>query len=882
MRENELINIRENISEFERNKDLILSQWIDYAEPKHILEFHKIDRVRFKEYYASGVFDYFMAVIKRVKRLGDCPVMSELLAYLKDRDISANELFSICSHFRKSMVDFSYDVKINSKDLFDEISYVFDENFSGVLKLYTDTIYQKEQEIAKNVQLLNEYKKALDESAIVSKTDVDGVITYANANFCEICGYSTEELIGRSHNIVRHPDTPDEFFVEMWETLTTQKMFKGTIKNRAKDGTSYYLDITIVPIIDPVKGISEFIAIGYEVTTLVNARQEAVDAGKAKESFLSSMSHEIRTPLNAILGFVSILLEEEKDLRHSHYLNIISNSGENLLGIINDILDFSKLRSGAFRVDKKLFNPHDEFSHVLELFSQSAYAKHILIRSFIDPQMPTELIADPLRIKQVFSNLFSNAIKFTPEEGEIEVLIEYADKILTISVSDNGEGIQEEEQEKIFDAFKQAQATQGGTGLGLSISKQLAEHMGGTIQYESRKPSGSKFTFEIPVEESIGTVCFPFDPTPFQKLRIAILCQQRDLEQRFDYIRRYWDSFNLNTFCISRLEEDEYDLLFFIDAYVDEALVEKIIEQKIPSIALLLTPSKKYDEVDHITSLVYPVYCEKIYHAFLDALGMTPQDDGKYVKRLRQRRFKGHVLVAEDNIANQELIKIILERYGLSYYIATDGLEAVQTFKVAAFDLVFMDEQMPRKDGLEATRDILKYEKLNHKKHTPIIGLSANVIQGAKERALSFGCDAFLGKPLVIREFEKILQEYLEEQKALEEEVQYGNFEFERIDFKALKEELMLEDDEIRLLLKTFVSKMKKSFPVLSRAVEEMNYNKISLEAHSIKGSAANFRFARLEGLSSAMESAARKEDEGFAYKSILEEMEGIMAEIMA
>jgi two-component system, NarL family, sensor histidine kinase BarA len=881
MRENELINIRENISEFERNKDLILSQWLDYAEPKHILEFHKIDRVRFKEYYASGVFDYFMAVIKGVKKLGDCPVMSELLAYLKDRDISANELFSICSHFRKSMIDFSYDVKINSKTLFDEISYVFDENFSGVLKLYTDTIFQKEQEIAKNVQLLNEYKKALDESAIVSKTDINGIITYANTNFCEICGYSKEELIGRSHNLVRHPDTPDEFFIQMWETLATQNMFKGTIKNRAKDGTSYYLDITIVPIVDPVKGISEFIAIGYEVTTLVNARQEALEAGKAKESFLSSMSHEIRTPLNAILGFVSILLEEEKDPRHSHYLSIINNSGENLLGIINDILDFSKLRSGAFRVDKKLFNPHEEFSHVLELFSQSAYAKHILIRSFIDPHMPTELIADPLRIKQVFSNLFSNAIKFTPEEGEIEVLVEYSKNVLTICVSDNGEGIKEEEQEKIFDAFKQAQATQGGTGLGLSISKQLAEHMGGSIRYESQKPQGSRFTFEIPVKESINAG-FPFDPTPFQKLRIAILCQQRDLEQRFKFIRRYWDSFELNTFCISRLDEDEYDLLFFIDAYTDDALVEKIIQLKIPSIALLVTPDKKYDDVEHITSLVYPVYCEKIYHAFLDALGMTPQDDGKYVKRLKQRRFKGHVLVAEDNIANQELIKIILERYGLSYYIATDGLEAVQTFKVATFDLVFMDEQMPRKDGLEATRDILKYEMLNHKKHTPIIGLSANVIQGAKERALSFGCDAFLGKPLVIREFEKILQEYLIEQNALEEEIKHGSLEFERIDFKSLKEELMLEDDEIRLLLKTFVSKMKKSFPVLSRAVEETDYNKISLEAHSIKGSAANFRFARLEGLASSMESAARKEDENFGYKTTLEEMEGIMAEIMA
>ncbi len=881
MKKIRLHTIREYIAQIMAHKEMILKQWISYPEPNNILHFHKIDPVFFKEYYGSGVFDYFMDVISEKKALGDCPVMHELLAYLKDRDISANELFTICSHFRKSMVDFSYDAKVNSKELFDEISYVFDENFSGVLKLYTDTIYQKEQEIAKNVQLLNEYKKALDESAIVSKTDVNGIITYANENFCQICGYTKDELIGRPHNVVRHEDTPDAFFIEMWETLHTQNMFKGTIKNKKKDGGSYYLDITIVPIIDPLKGVSEYIAIGYEVTTLVTARQEAVDAGKAKESFLSSMSHEIRTPLNAILGFVSILLEEENDPRHSHYLRIINNSGENLLGIINDILDFSKLRSGVFNVEHKQFNPHTEFSHVLELFSQSAYSKEILIRSFIDPNMPYELIADPLRIKQVFSNILSNAIKFTPEKGEIEVLVEYSDQRIKISVSDNGKGISELEEENIFDAFKQAQDTQGGTGLGLSISKQLTEHMGGTISYHKLHPQGSLFEFDIPVEEPIEKGHFPFDPTPFQKLRIAIFCQERALEERFKYIRRYWDSFGLNTFCIQSLDEDDYDLLFFIDRYADEKTKKRIMGLNVPSIALLNTPSKKYDLAPRVTPLLYPVYCEKMYHTFVEALEMTSKDDAKYVKTYKQRRFKGHVLVAEDNIANQELIKIILERYGLSYYIASDGVEAVQTFKVAAFDLVFMDEQMPNKDGLEATRDILRYESEKGQGHTPIVGLSANVIEGAKERAFSFGCDAFLGKPLVIREFEGILDKYLVEEAVLEKESASQGLKHEGINIKALKEELLLDDEEIILLLQTFVLKMKKSFPILSSAIESANFNKISLEAHSIKGSAANFRFKTLEELAKSMELKARKEDRDYDYKKALDEMEAIMAEMI-
>ena len=872
-----LTSLRTSINIFELAKENILAQWVGYAEPKNILAFHEIDMKMFRDYYGSGVFDYFMSVIKQEKELGDCPVMKELLNYLKDRDVSANELFTICSHFRKSMIDFSYDAKINSKELFDAISYVFDENFSGVLTLYTDTIFQKEQEIVKNVQLLNEYKKALDVSAIVSKTDVHGLITYANENFCEICGYTKEELIGQSHNLVRHPDTSDEMFKSMWKVLKRKKIFQGTIQNRTKNGNSYFLDITIVPILDPFSGVSEFMAIGYEVTTLVKARQEALDAGKAKDAFLSSMSHEIRTPLNAILGFVAILLEEEKDAKHSHYLKIINSSGENLLGIINDILDLSKLRSGVFSVEKKSFNPHDEFSHVLELFSQSAYSKSILIRSFIDPYMPYELVSDPLRIKQVFSNLLSNAIKFTPEHGEIEIVVTYKDKSISISVFDSGMGVKKEDQSKIFDAFKQSEHTQGGTGLGLSISKQLAEYMGGDVTYHERESQGSCFKFNVEVEEPETKARFPFDPTPFQKLRIAIYCEDAQIEKRYKYIRRYWDSFKLNTFCIRSLDEDEYDLLFFIDSYVSEEMTNKIKKLDVPSIALLNIPSEKYENCSHITSLVYPIYCEKMYKTFLQALEMTPRDDEKYVKKRHQRRFKGHVLVAEDNAANQELIKIILQRYGLSYYIASDGMEAVSTFKVVPFDLVFMDEQMPLKDGLEATRDILNFEKEQNRKHTPIIGLSANVIEGAKERALSFGCDAFLGKPLVIREFEEILQAHLREDDPLEKVLQNIEVEHKGIDMQSLKEELLLDDDELLLLLQTFMNKMRKSLPALLKAVEDKDYYKISLEAHSIKGSASNFRFEDLEQLSKAMEGAARKEDADFNYEKYFKEIETIM-----
>lgn len=296
MLENEIPHFFKVRALFTESKNEIVTQWISYNPVKLILQGHGISLESFASIYGSDVFDYFMDVIAGKKEIGDCPVMAKLLQFLKDRDVSSDELFVICSYFRKSMLDFSYDANVNSKSMFDEISYVFDLNFAGVLRMYSATVFQKEQEIAKNVQLLNEYKKAIDESAIVSKTDLNGVITYANDNLCNVCGYTREELIGHSHTIMRHEDMPTSFFEALWETVNGRQMFKGTIKNRKKDGSYFYIDSTIVPITDPFNEVTEYMAIGYEVTTLIDARENAQKAGEAKDYFLSNMSHEIRTP----------------------------------------------------------------------------------------------------------------------------------------------------------------------------------------------------------------------------------------------------------------------------------------------------------------------------------------------------------------------------------------------------------------------------------------------------------------------------------------------------------------------------------------------------------------------------------------------------------
>jgi signal transduction histidine kinase/DNA-binding response OmpR family regulator len=730
---------------FKSSKYVILNQWMSYSSPKEILKIHNIDVEYFLREYASGVFDYFLGVISGERDIGNCPIMQDLLTYLKNREISADELFEICSHFRRSMIDYTYDSGISSKCIVDEISYIFDKNFRGILKYYTDTIFQK----------------------------------------------------------------------------------------------------------------------------LIDARQEAVQAGQAKEYFLSNMSHEIRTPLNAILGFVNLLLDDDLSKKQRNYLEIILNSGQNLLSIINDILDFSKLRSGEFTIEPQIFSLHEEISHTMELFVASANLKEITITSFIDPMIPKELYADALRIKQILSNFLSNAIKFTPNNGLISVIVTCHNKMLKISVHDNGMGIEEKDIKNIFTAFAQAQYSEfknsGGTGLGLSICHQLTQHMSGHIGVESELRKGSTFWVEIPIEiESYQCQVFD-DIKQFQQLKMVVYAPNMKTSFQHESFIRYAKIFEMNVSVVDTLDLD-FDVAIFVHEEIPQQLRNKIKNSDKYYIAMMSKQYDEYDKYSHINAICFPLYCSKIHVVFSELL--YPETFIPYSKKVSQK-FLGHILVAEDNEANQELIKILLVKYGLSFDLASNGLEAVELYKTNDYDLILMDEQMPIMDGNEAIREILEYEKLKSLKHTPISALTANVIKGARERGLLSGFDAFLGKPIVLKELERVFLTYLKVDST--EKVETFTRESTSnmvtgLDVNKLTEELMLNNDELIMLLTLFINKMNKLLPDLKNAIDNKEYKKIALNAHSIKGSSANFRIEILQASANEMESMAKNEDENFDY----------------
>ena len=859
-----LLHLKSQILVLKENKSFIVSKWMRFSEARDILIRHNIDHEYFIEQYANNVFEYFISVIAGEVQLGRCPVIINLLEYLKGRNIRSTELYTICSNFKLAMVEVSYDVGINTKELIREISYVFDKNFSSILETYSGTIYEKELELGKNVGLLEQYIYALNESALVSKTDASGKIIHVNKKFIDLCGYSQEELLGQTHAIMRHCDMSKPFFKRLWETIEADEIFRATIKNQKKDGEHFYIDTTIIPIKDPFSEKKEYMAIGYEVTKLVDARQRAIDADKAKDYFLSNMSHEIRTPLNAILGFVSILIDENISLRHKNYLDIVYKSGSDLLYIINDILDFSKLKSGEFTIEPQTFNLEDLLAHTMELFVASATKQQISIISYIDPTIPSLIYADSLRLGQIISNFISNAIKFTSAYGTIEVNASYEHQELKVSVKDSGIGIAQSDIEKIFDAFAQAQSStlqySGGSGLGLSICKQLAQMMDGRVEVVSQLGVGSEFTLVVPVIVANNDITV-LDCKMLRDKQIAFYINNKTDRRKLEIFQKYYDQIGLKLHIIHTIEDQKYDLMYFMDKDLDNKTRTLILEKKYPVIAVMDYMDNSYESYDGVYHLCFPVYLTKLRDKTLDALDLGEEYTKQRKEQKSLQQFQAHLLVAEDNEANVELMKIILDKYGITYDIAINGVEALEMSQSKSYDLIIMDDQMPLMNGLESIYEIRKIEAINSLARTPICILTANVIKGRKELSLEKGCDYFLKKPIVLKELERVFKSVLLKKTGLQKE---------RFSLVTLQEELQLTLLELEQLFAIYCKKMDETLPLLKNEIEQREYINIAKLAHSIKGSSANFRLKELQELSHILEIKAQEKNQSFDFQNCL------------
>jgi len=384
--------------------------------------------------------------------------------------------------------------------------------------LEQDIVTEKEKNTQSGINDLADYKYALDKTSMISITDEHGVINYVNEKFCEISQYSSEELVGKDHRFINSYYHSKEFMSNIWETITKGEVFQSEIRNRAKDGSYFWIATTIFPFLDAKGKPYKYLTISYDVTQkkiqekqLIEVKVLAEKLSKSKDIFLTNMSHEIRTPLNAITGLSKLLSKTDLDQQQRTYINGIESASENLLSVINDLLDFSKIEAGKITLENISFNFEMVSQQAINILTHKAEEKGLDLACDIDQKIAPVLIGDPFRINQVFMNMLGNAIKFT-EKGHIYLKAYLLEEVnghqkILINIEDTGVGINEDYLQSIFDKFTQEDETVvrkfGGTGLGMSITKELMELMNGTISVKSKKDVGT--TISLIFNFKIGT-----------------------------------------------------------------------------------------------------------------------------------------------------------------------------------------------------------------------------------------------------------------------------------------------------------------------------------------------------------------------------------------
>ena len=376
------------------------------------------------------------------------------------------------------------------------------QEYNRVLKI-------KEQEQEKSLKAkqkeIEEFNQALIDSAIITKTDVNGVMTYVNAEMVKISGYTKEELVGNNSSMMGSGNRPKASFKNLWDTISNKNIYKVLFENKAKDGSIFYIETTINPIIDINNEIVEYIAVSHDMTQLMNTLSEVKQAKQAKEDFFINISHEMKTPLNSILGFSSLLKKRVADDAKSLLMvNTIYETGNDLNKLIESIIDIRKIQEHSLELKELSFNPKTELSKCINDYVKRTFEKNQKYNSFIDDNLPTSLIGDSTRITQVIAIVIDNAVKFTDEGGQIDVAVDYDEQTqcLICQVKDNGEGIAKQDHEKIF-TLQQLDANANrlheGAGLGLNIAHNLMEVMNGKILLKSIPQKGSVFKLEFPL-----------------------------------------------------------------------------------------------------------------------------------------------------------------------------------------------------------------------------------------------------------------------------------------------------------------------------------------------------------------------------------------------
>jgi two-component system sensor histidine kinase/response regulator len=657
-----------------------------------------------------------------------------------------------------------------------------------VIGAHIDMTERKES--AEALRLSEErFSNAFEYAAIgMALVSLNGRWLKVNQALCDSIGYSAEELNGKTFQDITHPDDLEADLANVRQLLdgeiSSYKMEKRYFHKEGRVvwvllGVSLLRDKQNKPLyfISQIEDISE---IKQAMTRQQELTEKAQAAERAKSDFLAVMSHEIRTPMNGVMGMTGLLLDSGLNAEQRNLAETIRTSGESLLTIINDILDFSKIEAGQLSFEELDFDLCKVVEDTLEMMAGQAQARGIELVGGVEPEVPTKVRGDPGRVHQILTNLINNAIKFT-KSGEVAIRVTAQAETETevharFEIKDTGTGIPPETQARLFQPFVQADSSTsrkfGGTGLGLAICKRLAESMNGSIGVESTPGKGSTFWVTLRFYRQVEVKIQSQNIDEFVDTRVLIV---EDNETSRQFLHKQIIAWRLRNGCASTGEEALAMLhqsvaekapysVAIIDMHMPEmeglALVRKINADPLLSATLLimltpfgkLIPTEELKTVNVAACCVKPVRQSALFDCLVQVLtGPTNASESRQPEPFMRSTVpfsprKERVLLAEDNVVNQQVALGNLRKLGYNADVATNGIEVLKALEGKRYDIILMDCQMPDLDGYEVTKEIRRRERSGNR--TWIIAMTANVMVGDREKCLTAGMDDYISKPL--------------------------------------------------------------------------------------------------------------------------------------